>query len=232
MVCSRKSSFDRSGLDTPILTGLILSLTSILAIYIINDQKISWGSSLVATLIGLNPWFLQCLSFRFDSPYMALSIFCSFLPFYWWQRNSFTFFLVSVFSLFVMFNTYQASSGIYIVIVLFLTFKQLLAGENFIALCKKVALAAIAYLLSIVSYLIELKFVPSATNNIGGSQALPSLHDIPSVAYQNSYHYFSELLNQSNRLWLLLLLLLLVLFFISHLSNSKINLGLSFLYCI
>lgn len=98
---------------------------------------------------------------------MALSIFCSFLPFYWWQRNSFTFFLVSVFSLFVMFNTYQASSGIYIVIVLFLTFKQLLAGENFIALCKKVALAAIAYLLSIVSYLIELKFVPSATNNIG-----------------------------------------------------------------
>lgn len=220
------------GLTTPILTGLILSLTSILAIYIINDQKISWGSSLVATLIGLNPWFLQCLSFRFDSPYMALSIFCSFLPFYWWQRNSFTFFLVSVFSLFVMFNTYQASSGIYIVIVLFLTFKQLLAGENFIALCKKVALAAIAYLLSIVSYLIELKFVPSATNNIGGSQALPSLHDIPSVAYQNSYHYFSELLNQSNRLWLLLLLLLLVLFFISHLSNSKINLGLSFLYCI
>ena len=99
-------------------------------------------------------------------------------------------------------------------------------------LFAKVALAAIAYLLSIVSYLIELKFVPSATNNIGGSQALPSLHDIPSVAYQNSYHYFSELLNQSNRLWLLLLLLLLVLFFISHLSNSKINLGLSFLYCI
>lgn len=69
------------GLTTPILTGLILSLTSILAIYIINDQKISWGSSLVATLIGLNPWFLQCLSFRFDSPYMALSIFVRFFLF-------------------------------------------------------------------------------------------------------------------------------------------------------
>ena len=110
-----------------------------------------------------------------------------------------------------MFNTYQASSGIYIVIVLFLTFKQLLAGENFIALCKS---RTCCYRLSTFysRYLIELKFVPSATNNIGGSQALPSLHDIPSVAYQNSYHYFSELLNQSNRLWLLLLLLLLVLF--------------------
>ena len=52
------------------------------------------------------------------------------------------------------------------------------------------------------------------------------------MAYQNSYHYFSELLNQSNRLWLLLLLLLLVLFFISHLSNSKNQLSISFLYCI
>ena len=29
------------GLTTPILTGLILSLTSILAIYIINDQKLA-----------------------------------------------------------------------------------------------------------------------------------------------------------------------------------------------
>ena len=108
-----------------------------------------------------------------------------------------------------MFNTYQASSGIYIVIVLFLTFKQLLAGENFIALCK--SRTAIAYLLSIVSYLIELNlYLPQQTTL--GQSGLPSLHDIPSVAYQNSYHYFSELLNQSNRLWLLLLLLLLVLF--------------------
>lgn len=74
-------------------------------------------------------------------------------------------------------------------------------------------------------------YLPQQTT-LGAVRRLPSLHDIPSVAYQNSYHYFSELLNQSNRLWLLLLLLLLVLFFISHLSNSKINLGLSFLYCI
>ncbi|MGC2980908.1 PcfV, partial [Enterococcus faecalis] len=48
----------------------------------------------------------------------------------------------------------------------------------------------------------------------------------------NSYHYLSELLNQTYRLRLLLLLLLLVLLLISHLSNIKINLGLSFLYCI
>ncbi|QQV79596.1 glucosyltransferase domain-containing protein [Enterococcus faecalis] len=62
-------------------------------------KKISWGSSLVATLIGLNPWFLQCLSFRFDSPYMALSIFLFVSSlFIGGERNSFyVFFLVSVF---------------------------------------------------------------------------------------------------------------------------------------
>src|SRR5699024_12619804 len=54
-------------------------------------------------------------------------------------------------------------------------------------------------------------------------RSLPSLHDIPSVAYQNSYHYFSELLNQSNRLWLLLLLLLLVLFFIRDRKSTRLN---------
>ena len=66
---------------------------------------------------------------------MALSIFVRFFLFIGGAVILYVF-LVSVFSLFVMFNTYQASSGIYIVIVLFLTFKQLLAGENFIALCK------------------------------------------------------------------------------------------------
>ncbi|MGX7243474.1 glucosyltransferase domain-containing protein, partial [Enterococcus quebecensis] len=118
------------GLTTHIITGLILAAASIIVVYCLNKKKLEVLPLIASTLIGLNPWFLQSVSFRFDSPYMALSIFFSVLPFLWWEKRSKTFFILSIISIFFMCNTYQASSGIYIIMVLALSLNEILSNEK------------------------------------------------------------------------------------------------------
>lgn len=75
------------GLATHIITAITLSFSSIMTVYVLNNKKFSWISAACSTLIGINPWFLGCISFKFDSPYMALSILTSIVPFLWWDKN-------------------------------------------------------------------------------------------------------------------------------------------------
>lgn len=44
--------------------------------------------SMIAAVVplGLSPWFLECFSYKFDSPYMALSVLASVIPFIFGRR--------------------------------------------------------------------------------------------------------------------------------------------------
>ncbi|WP_447440472.1 glucosyltransferase domain-containing protein, partial [Staphylococcus aureus] len=54
-------------------------------------KKLSLLALTAAMLVGFNPWFLQNLSFRFDSPYMSLSLLFSVLPFLFLTKQSINF---------------------------------------------------------------------------------------------------------------------------------------------
>lgn len=210
------------GLVTPILTGIILAITSIIVVYSLNDKKLAVVPLIISTLIGLNPWFLQNVSFRFDSPYMAMSIFFSVLPFLWWDKKSGMFFITSIISLFLMCNTYQASSGVYIILVLALSFKEITSNENYLASLKKISWSLIAYIVAMLAYVIELKFNPELASR-GGNVVIAELKDFPEVILSNSQMYLNTIMEQSSRIWLLLFGLLVFLFVLFNCINSKIN---------
>lgn len=210
------------GLTTHIITGSILSVASIIVVYCLCDKKITLLPIITSTLIGLNPWFLQCLSFRFDSPYMALSILFSVIPFLWWHKNKYNFFGISILSLFMMCNTYQSSSGIYIVMVLALSLKDLLAAKDFKLISNKILLAAISYILAMLAYVLETSFNPELASR-GNTVAIAKMQDFPETIVMNSKMYLSKIAEQSNSLWILLCLILFVLFIFSSIMSSKIS---------
>lgn len=74
--------------------------------------------------IGLSPYFLEELSFRFDSPYMALSVLFSVIPFVFIHHIK-AYIPVSFLCSLGMCMTYQASSGIEIILVSFFAFLML-----------------------------------------------------------------------------------------------------------
>ena len=105
------------------LAILILSISSVLLVYILCNKKITTVGLLASIPLGLSPYFLECLSFKFDAPYMALSILASIVPFIFIARKK-AFIFCSVVSLLIMCMTYQAASGIYPMIAVILCFKD------------------------------------------------------------------------------------------------------------
>ena len=106
-----------------LLAIIILAAGSILLVYILNDNKITTPGLLASIPLGLSPYMMECLSYRFDAPYMALSVLASIVPFLFLSRKK-AFAFCSVISLLIMCMTYQAASGIYILIALILSFND------------------------------------------------------------------------------------------------------------
>lgn len=63
------------GLVSSILTAIILTISSSIVVYVLNDKKLQIIPMIVSTIVGINPWFLQNISFRFDAPFYGIQHF-------------------------------------------------------------------------------------------------------------------------------------------------------------
>ena len=106
-----------------LLAVLILSISSVFLVYIIGNKKITLVKLLASIPLGLSPFFLECLSYKYDAPYMSLSILASIVPFLFISHKK-AFLFCSVVVLLITCMTYQAAVGIYLLIVIFLNFQD------------------------------------------------------------------------------------------------------------
>jgi hypothetical protein len=114
-----------------LISALFMSASSVLLVHILCNgehcrgrrDKIELIQLLASSIAGLSPYFLGCFSYKFDAPYMALSVLASIIPFIF-VESPVAFLSISVVSLLVMCMTYQASSGIYVLLVIILCFQK------------------------------------------------------------------------------------------------------------
>lgn len=96
-----------------IIAVMILSLAALVVTVTIKGKgELSIWNVLACIPLGLSPYFLECLSYKFDLPYMALSILASVLPLLFYQKRWMWYSLSVVVCMLVMCMTYQAASGI------------------------------------------------------------------------------------------------------------------------
>ena len=112
-----------------LLAVAIIALSSIILIKVFTKGG-SWWSIIAVVPLGLSPYFLECLSFKFDSPYMALSVFASVWPLLFIDEDERLYLFMIALGALVMFTTYQASSGIFIVCLSFLLALRWSQGED------------------------------------------------------------------------------------------------------
>lgn len=109
-----------------LISIFLLSVSSIILLKIIDNKLLDSKIALIASAsIGLSPYYLENLSYKFDAPFMALSVFASIFPFLFIKYKK-IFILTSIISLLIMLTSYQASSGIYIIIATFLVFQKII----------------------------------------------------------------------------------------------------------
>ena len=203
----------------------ILALCSVLLVYTLNNKKITIPGLFASIPLGLSPYILECLSYKYDAAYMALSIFASIVPFLFHTRTK-AFMFCSVISLLVMCMTYQVSSGIYLLIALVLSFndwnsKRKTNRENLLFLGRAILSFCIAMAI--------FKFFLMRPYNTYVSNAMLPLPQLLSGLFANFLRYLSFINSDFGYIWKSIIGIIFCLFFAQIVYISRRNKIVSFL---
>lgn len=128
-----------------------------------------------------------------------------------------------------MCNTYQASSGIYIVMTIALIFKDLTNNYKLKDNYKKYLLSIIAYIFGMMFYVIETKFCKEL-NERGDIVKIASIRKFPRTIIRNLKSYFETIYNQSSKIWIVLFILIVLLFITYYIIKPKTNYTKNFVF--
>lgn len=201
-----------------LLAVVALSLASVIILYAFSDDgKISLWRLPAVLPLGLSPYFLACLSYKFDAPYMALSVLSSVVPFLFIKSSDKAFAATAAGGILVMCTTYQVSSGIFLLVLLFWLFHQWLADADWHFLLKTGILGYGVYVLAV---LIFRKVLMQAADTYVSTSMAP-LFELGKVIKANLLQYLRLVKSDLPEGWLLLFALTGIIFLISCILNSK-----------
>jgi len=158
------------------LAMLIMAVSGILMGYIFCEWTTFSGWELaVLSILGLNPYFLGCVSFRFDAPYMALSVLAAVVPLLYRNRNTAAYVLVSGLGILAVCTSYQAAAGIFPMLVVALALRMWNRGKSIREVGLFCLKSAAGYALGLLFFKLVI-MIPADTNYVGN--ALPSAGEL------------------------------------------------------
>jgi len=212
-----------------LLAILILSVSSVLLVYVTGNKKITTVRLLASIPLGLSPFFLECLIFKFDAPYMALSILVSIVPFLFISRKK-AFLFCSIACLLMMWTTYQAASGVYLMIVLILCFQdwnsRKKSSKEILVFLGQVALA---FGLALLLFKFFLMKTFNEQESAYVSNAMYPVSTILSGAVHNLKNYAMTINGDLGIVWKIGILLVLFFFVVKSIRRAAQRIVLSFL---
>ena len=203
-----------------LIAVILVALGGIILINTVYERKEFTIWEIIALVpLGLNPYFLECVSYKFDSPFMALSILVSVIPLIFRKSDSGTYILASAVGTIVMCTTYQASSGIFPMLVVLLAFRMWMRSEKIKQIIKFIVESIVGYGTGLLFFQMVIR-IPAADNV---SISLPELSDFLPTIVNNLVKYYNQVRVDFAPLWLSILLLIAVSFIWSEMIKTKRN---------
>lgn len=203
-----------------LIAVIFLALSGIIVLDVISEQKVITKANLIAAIpLGLSPYFLECISYKYDSPYMALSILASVCPLLLYNYNIYIYLFVSIVAICTTCTTYQASLGVYPMLVMLICMRKWNKGESLKIVLKILGTSILGYMLGLLIFKV-------AIMNPGGGYrtlAMPSAVQILPIFVSNLRRYFLTIEKDLKVEWIILILLMQVAFIILTVKNSKRN---------
>lgn len=206
---------------TQIIATFFVSLASFYIIYIFN-KKFNYFSCIAILPVGLFPYFLSNLSYRYDSPYMALAMLVSIIPFLFIDDNK-SFIPLSVIGLFLMCISYQSASGIYIFMSMLCVFKMFTQENQTIKkLLKTTLICILCYGLTLLIF--SKVFIPKPDTDVYADESLKLSCFIP-----NTINYFKCISTQLKGTAIFnFTIIVFILFIIYSVIKSSVNKVITF----
>lgn len=214
LVHADKNIWDISPL-TQLLAICFLSAAGCVVIHLLSEKREFDLWTVIAVLpLGLSPYFLECLSYKFDSPYMALSILVSVVPFLFLGYGLPLYGAVSFVGCLSMCMLYQASSGVYPMLTALLCFCQWNRGRSIKDVFRFWLVSASGYCLGLVVFRILF-----ATNTYSYVDSSISLGMLP----ENLSEYFACIRMDFKPWWLMLIALIAAFFVYAAVRDTAVT---------
>ncbi|GHV20343.1 hypothetical protein FACS189494_03910 [Spirochaetia bacterium] len=208
-----------------LLAILFLAISSVILVYVLCDKKITVMGLVASIPLGLSLYFLGCLSWKFDAPYMALSVLASIIPFLFVKAKK-TFFVSSILCLLIMCMSYQAASGVYILLTIILCFQDWNYKRN--TGKEIISFAGVAAAAFCVSMLFFNFFLTRRLDTYASTDTLALTQLLPGIA-RNVMRYVKWIVADFSLTWKRLILLCCIGFIIQTAIASKQNKLLAFI---
>ena len=206
----------------------LLALASVMVICLVSGKEIfqakwtKWIWRVIAvTPLGLCPYFLECLSYQYDAPYMALSVLFTILPFVFRRKSRGIYCAMIAICTWGMCVTYQASAGIFLVLMIILGMKDWSTGDkkSWQKTLKFLAWSSAGFLLAM---LVFAKFLMIPQRSYVSNE-MPSFNIFMSEFVKHLGQYYGLVVADSRILWLVLAGLIGLCFIILFAVRSRRN---------
>lgn len=210
-----------------LLAVVFMAISSTIVLYVISGKtSFSFWEYVAVTPLALTPYFLQCISYKYDSPYMALSVLFSVLPLLVLnKRKTYVFCFITLLCNMAVCVTYQAALGIFPMLLLTVCLQRWIENKTaFKQTLQIVFLSAIGYVGGVLFFKLFI-MVPTDTYV---SNTLPNLGQIVPTVVKNLYFYYYLIFVDFNPLWTLCIICIIILFILKQTICSEKNKAASF----
>lgn len=184
-----------------IIAALIITVASIILIqFFSNDDGFSFNSVLAVLPLGMSPYFYACFSYKFDAPYMALSILFSVFPLFFIEKKLKIYLASTFVCTLCMMLTYQAASGIFLLTICFWLFIHWNKGKLWQWCINRLTASFVAFLSACAFF----KLFLAQERNTYVSTEIADVDSIFNIVLQNIRTYFSYLYSDSNIFWVVI----------------------------
>lgn len=202
-----------------ILAMLMMAAASVLTLYIVYDRTHFSLWELAAVIpLGLSPYFLGCLSFRFDAPYMALPVLCGVVPLLYRNRSTAAYLLISMLGTLAVCTSYQAAAGIFPMLVIFLALRMWNRRESFRDVALFCLKSAAGYALGLIFFQLVI-MVPADAGYVGNS--LPSAGELLPHFLENLGTYYRLIAADFKPFWRIVAVLLIAAFVLRMICGTR-----------
>ncbi|MBR0133745.1 glucosyltransferase domain-containing protein [Candidatus Saccharibacteria bacterium] len=196
-----------------ILAMVLLTISSLILVELFGNKK-KLSHLIVVTLAGLTPFTLSLWLYKFDAPCMALALLACILPFAIKFKRRWDFAITSFICLMVALTSYQAFTGVYLLLLLALGFRDYLNKKSFD--WRRVIFGLASFLAALIVF----KFILPEPEGYR-SLAMWSFGDFIPGVFRNAGQVFVQIFTSFGRNWLILLACMLIAFIASIVLNSK-----------
>ena len=203
-----------------ILAAGVMAISGVVLLHVITDkERFSWIEYIAMVPLCLSPYFLECMSYKFDAPYMAISVLVSVAPVLFYKNGTAKYLLSVVLGTLIMCMSYQASSGIFPMLIVLLASKKWSQRVSMKEVGRFILLSAIGYLVGVL-FFAGVIMRPTIQGDYV-STSIPAIRELPYYFAHNLKEYYYTVATDLKPEWLVLIGVLFLGFLYVFVWESK-----------